>query len=230
MNHVKLRRIALSIAATSFGFSAMLLLIGSIAFPNLMQMQTDVIKKSTNQTVTLPCYVPGTELWIKNLASYDGSFSEAGRNSEVFNTAAIVIENKTSQTVLYAQIELKTSDQSYNFEAMMLPPDSQTLIPEINEKNTIEKEIIECTGWSVSAPEHMRQKLRIKSIDMSTIEVINICDHTLSDIHLYHKTFLSDSEIYIGGIATETTIPFLHPGESIQIKPDHYADGYSKIV
>lgn len=231
MNNVKLRRIALTFAAVCFGISGILLLFCNIAFPSLLQASPQAsIKRTSEQRITLPCCVSGTDLWIKNLASYDGVFIEDGSNTEVFDTASVVIENKSGDTVLYAQIEIRTEDRSFLFEAMMLPPGSSTLIPEKNGQRMPDSEIVYCSGWSVSAQQSSSQQLQIHSIDMGTIEVINLCNEPLSDVKIYHKTYLADSDIYIGGKAIETSIAALLPGESLQLKPELYASGYSKIV
>lgn len=231
MNNVKLRRIALTFAAVCFGTSGIILLFCNIAFPNLLQTPAQTnLQKTIEQKLALPCCVSGTDLWIKNLASYDGVFTEDGSNTEVFNTAAVVVENKSTDTVLYTQIEIGTEHRSFLFEAMMLPPGSSTLIPEKNGQHLIESEIINCSGWSVSAQQNKSQQLQILPIDIGTIEVVNLCDKPLSGLKIYHKAYLADSDIYIGGVAIETSIASLLPGESLQIKPEQYAAGYSKIV
>ena len=230
MNNVQFRRIALSFASICAVVSGILLTICSLYIPKPVSGQTVDVYSAEQTTISFPSTVSGTELIVRNMASYDGIFYEDGSNAQVFNTAAIVLENTSSETVIYTQIKLEAETKLYIFEAMMLPPGSSTLVPEKKRQQVTEDNFYSCSGWAFSDHSSNAQNIKIHSTGNGAITVQNISSKTLHNIILYHKTYLMDSLLFIGGTATQTKIQMLFPGQTTTIRPLCYADGYSKFV
>lgn len=65
---------------------------------------------------------------------------------------------------------------------------------------------------------------------MGELCVTNLSGSQLTNLTLYHKTYLPKEDLYIGGAAFVSRIDRIDAGESIVLSPNHYAAGYSKII
>ena len=181
--------------------------------------------------LTLPCKVPGTELIAKQLMMYEGPFLEGGTDVPVSDITALLLYNSGQQEIAQAEVILQ-AQQELTFFASNIMPGAQVLVLERNAASWQNWQIAACTGWTnqsqrSSLPEGA---LQIRDVDMGTIAVTNTTDQTLTDVWLYYKNYLPQSEIYIGGITYLKTIVSLAPGQTMKLPLNNYASGYSRIL
>ena len=235
MNHVMIRRIALMGAAISFGVLASLLTVTCMLW-NLRQSQimtTDRVLSASTTPVTvetLPCSISCTPLVVECLAVYDGPFFEDGNPREVFNVAALQVKNTGNTMIPYTSITVKTRQKKYEFEGYLLLPGTTVLIPEKNATELTDKQIMHCSGWTTVGRQREQYGLCLTQMLDGSIQIANRSNQEYHGIIMYYKTYLRDSEIYVGGKPFEAHIPYVSAGGKVNFLPDYYAPGYSAVL
>ena len=90
--------------------------------------------------------------------------------------------------------------------------------------------IIDSFVWHSTHDFNLDHSLFVQETEAGELYVENLSGHDISDITVYHRTFIQEGNYYIGGKAFETRIPFVASGKIIEVLPQYYAYGYSKIV
>jgi hypothetical protein len=233
MIHVQIRRIALGAAAVSLsGLTALILCLNACSMPVLPVDAPRETEHQQSQTAVWqwPGEVTGTKLLLHNLAIYDGPFYEDGTGREVLNVAAIVMENSGNTMISFAQLKLRTETGIYEFEAMMIPPHAKVLVPEKNATAYKDSVVLNCQGWTVDARDMPAYPITVMPMSIGTVRVLNLSDTPLADLHLYHRTYLAESDLFVGGVVFETVIPSIAAKSFTEVRPAYYAGGYSEIV
>lgn len=182
------------------------------------------------QTLSFPVQVDGTSLVAEHMVYYEGPFTEDGSDEPVVGISALVLRNAGQQEIAEAEVILEKGQTRLTFRGYDIVPGQSVMVLEADGKGYVKEGFTACTGWVREAeglPVPL-ETLLIESVDMGTLAVTNQTDHTLRDICLYHKTYLPDGT-YVGGISYHTRIEVLAPGQTVQVSPEHYADGYSKV-
>lgn len=235
MNHVMIRRYALTSAAVSFGILAALLTVACV-FSNYSRSQemtrTQVLSASAKPVIAqkLPCEISCTSLLAESLAVYDGPFFEDGDPREVFHVAALKISNTGNTMIPYACITVTTPTTSYVFEGYLLLPGSSVLIPEKNAAKLTDKEVISCFGWSTVGHQSTQYGLCVTEALDGSVCVANRSMEDYQGIIMCYKTYLQEAQLYIGGKPFELRIPYISAGETVHITPEYYAPGYSSVL
>lgn len=228
MNQVIFRRIALSLASVSFGGFMAVVLLCSICMKTPVYCQADGLEPRQSNFSTEGIRISCTPLIVESLASYDGKFYEDNSGREVMGVAAILLRNCSDTTIPYANVIVYTENCRYEFEGTMLPPDSAVLIPEMNGALLQEHKIVKCFGWITVSYTLLPENVFIAESD--NVKIINQSQKFLENIWIYHRILLPEENIYVGGKAFISKIPYLAPGESVSFLPENYAPGYSKVV
>lgn len=232
--HMKIRRIALGFAGFSFSLLTALVLCFSaccITEKPVGESEKQGLAHSFNITpLKMPAGVEGTDLLLHNLAIYDGPFYEDGTGREVMGVAAVLIENRGDSMLSLIHLEVQTLSCKYEFEAMMIPPCSRVLVPEKYAREYVHEGIIQCNGWTVDAKDMPAYPITVTPMSIGTLRITNISDEPLQNIHLYHKTYLKESDIFVGGIVFETVVPYIAPRSFSEVRPECYASGYSELL
>lgn len=233
MHPVVLRRFALTAAAVSTGMLMLVLLVGS-ALPGqaVPVAEGEKAEKTARETpsAVFPADISCTEMRVAHLAEYSGTFYEDGSPREVFQTAAIVLENRGDTCIPYAQITVRTQWDTYVFEGFLLPPNSYTLIPERTAKPYPKEQVISVFGWNTRAYDEPCPSVTVTEQKKGTLLVKNMSGETVEGLTLYHKMYLPGDDLYIGGVAFATAVPTLAPQETVTAVPEYYAPGYSRIL
>ena len=235
MNHVMIRRYALTSAAVSFGILTALLTVACVAL-NFSRSQevtkAQVLSTSAKPVIAekLPCEISCTALVAESLAVYDGPFFEDGDPREVFNVAALKLRNTGDTMIPYACITVTTTTKSYVFEGYLLLPGSSVLIPEKNAAELTDKEVVSCFGWSTVGQQKIQYGLCVTEAVDGSVCVANRSLEDYQGIIMCYKTYLQESQLYIGGKPFELRIPYVSAGETVKITPDYYAPGYSSVL
>lgn len=233
MNHIKLRRLAISAASVSFGLLMAVTLIWSCAFISSAGADPgDICQQSIQQQgeSILPAPISCTPLVVEKLSAYDGSFLEDGSGQEVMDVAAILLHNHSASVIPYAYITVYTPSCRYTFDAFMIPPDSSVLVPEVNGKKLQEVSVVRVFGWITV--NNQTQDIRLETWEKGNdgLWVQNASGRRIRGVTLYHRTYISEGGFYLGGKAFATILPELPPGGMVLIFPENYARGSSRVV
>lgn len=232
MNHIKLRRIALSAAAVSFGILAALATLwittvgckASATQPEVNILQTDT--GSISDEIEISC----TPLIVKQLAAYDGKFFEDGSGREVVDVAAVMLYNSSDRLIPYACLTVYTENCKYNFDAFMLPPKSSVLVPEKSAQKLTETAITDTFGWTTVKNTVQRPALEIREQGMGCLQIKNLSGKKLRNLTVFYKNYITDGDFYVGGRAFSVCVDQILPGDTAMVFPDHYAAGYSRVI
>lgn len=183
-----------------------------------------------NGQVSLPCPVAGTELIARQLVIYEGPYLEDGGDTPVSDITALLLYNGGQREIGQAEVIL-TGEEELRFLASNIMPGMQILVLEKKAAPWKERRITGCEGWVREEAEEAisEEDLQFQEQDIGTVLVTNTTQTELRDIWLFYKSYLPESDLYIGGITYITTIDALLPGQSKQITPERYAGDYSRI-
>lgn len=227
MNHVLIRRMALSLAAASFStLFAVILGVSASHIDHERIKPADMLSNST----FCPILVEGTDLTVEQIAIYDGTFFEDGSGRDVLNTMAILVKNRSDHMILFSHIDLELDCGNYTFEATMLPPYSSVLIPEKTAQHYVSGKIIKCTGRTTKAPEMQARPITLSNIDKTSVRLDNLSAFEISDIKIYYKNYLESEDMYVGGIAHICDVSSIPSGGYAEVLLSCYCSGYSKII
>lgn len=238
MNHIKLRRLALSAASVSFSaLAALLLLWSSVRVYGDGNMRNNSVTETVcngesvdNDSVVLPANISCTPLIVEQLVSYDGKFLEDGSGREVINVAAIMLYNSSERIIPYAYVTVYTQSCQYTFDAFMLPPKSTVLVPDADAQQLTNEKIVRTFGWMTVMDDSMKAFVGIREEGMGCLYVENLSGQRLRNLTIHHRSYLEESDFFVGGRTFQTNIPELPPGETVMIYPSNYVCGYSKVV
>ena len=229
MNHIYMRKFALTLASVSFSMFIAVLLLGTTVYGETPETTRGRREKVT-PTPTREYPVSCTDLVIEHLCSYDGVFWEDGSGRQVEGVAALMLRNQGEKTIPYAQIGVTTRDGDYVFDATMLPPGGRVLIPERQGKSLGNSEIVSYFGWNTVKPESCGLPLEIVEMTDTAIIIQNTSCNVLSDLKVFYRTYIQEGDFYMGGKAFFATLSELNAHGSAEIQPQNYAPGYSKVV
>ena len=238
MNHVLIRKLALSVASVSLGTVVALALLCGVVYSeeavHCIKTESVSVKASVDASISAveegEYPISCTDLVIRNLASYDGAFYEDGSGREVMNVAALMVSNVGQRTIPYAYITVDTADAHYEFDATMLPPGTSVLIPEKNASILTSTKIVDYFGWNTVKRSEINPSIIVEELEDGRLKVKNDSDDEVKGLNLYYRTYIEDGEFYMGGRAHVAEIPSVNPGETVFMIPDYYVSGYSEIV
>lgn len=217
LDWIRLRRFSLLLAAVSFSLLTALMLVGASL-------------TTQEQPISLPHTISCTAMKVNRLASYDGPFYEDGSVREVLNVAALELHNLGQEVIPYACIRVTLEEQTYLFEATMIPPGGAVLIPEKYAQSYEAGRVRDIFGWNTTAQRSALGLITYREQGSDGIVVKNISAETLPQLALYYRTFYPEGQIYAGSRAFSVTLPKLHPGEQIHVRLPYYVCGYSRVV
>lgn len=234
MNHIKLRRFALSAAAVSFGVLTALTTIwvstvGCCASATQAPLEAHTLQTDTDSLpgeIDISC----TPLVVKQLAAYDGKFFEDGSGREVVDVAAVMLYNSSDRLIPYAYLTVYTENCRYTFDAFMLPPKSSVLVPEKSAQKLTETAITDTFGWTTVQNAEQRPALDIREQGMGCLQIKNLSGKKVRELTVYYKNYIADGDFYVGGRAFSVCVEQISPGDTAVIFPDNYAAGYSRVI
>ena len=205
--------------------------------------QSGTIKPSKNPTTIIstvteppalefPYAIPGTDLVIQKMDSYDGIFLEDGSDQSVTGICALVLVNKGSVGVEYANIEIAQNGKTLVFKATALPAGATIVVQEAGTAAYSAADCTACTADVAVAEifEMSASRIEVKENDDGSLQVTNLTNETIPTVRLFYKFALEKGTVYVGGITYTAKITDLGPGASQQVIPSHYAAGSSEIV
>ncbi len=179
-----------------------------------------------------PFIVEGTTLIANSLAMYEGDMIENETERFLVDAAALEVYNFGTEEIELAEVKLKFDQDELVFFGTNIPAGGRVLIIEQSGKGWTQEPCGACYGWVqyTEEPPLPDGVLLLQDVDMGTVAVTNTTEKTLNDIWLFYKHYLYEDALYLGGITYIEVIPWIRPGQTLQIKPEYYASGYSKFI
>lgn len=192
---------------------------------------TEIIWELTDHAAqSFPITIQNTTVQMQRISAYDGPFLEDGSDREVVNVAALHILNTGSEPILKVGIILRLHTETYVFYGAYIPPGIPVVLLEQSAKPYCKDTVSDCSGWQITASAQALEGISVQESETGVLMITNHSQNTYLNVALYHKSWLSPPDVYVGGIAYKTTIPKLLPGQTEYLRPAHYAPGYSRLV
>ena len=182
--------------------------------------------------ISFPYAIPGTDLEIEEINSYDGLFLEDGSDSEVTGIAMAVVQNAGDQYLDYAEISMKGSESDYRFAVSNLAPGDAAAVQETEKNLMAEQEYDAITAepaWS-DGFEMSEDQLEVRENADGQLEVTNLTEEIIPCVRIFYKFYMEEENLYVGGITYTAKIGNLRPGATARVAPSHYVPGGSRIV
>lgn len=192
---------------------------------------TEGVWEQTDKTdLCFPINLQNTTLQLQRISAYDGPFLEDGSDREVVDVAALHIINVGSKPILKTKITLQLATDAYVFCGEYIPSGIPVVLLEQSAKPYCKDEIISGVGWQKTDDAEPLEGISVMESETGVLMITNHSEIAYRNVRLLHKSWLSPPGVYVGGIAYQTVIPELLPGQTEHLRPQHYAPGYSRLV
>lgn len=176
-------------------------------------------------------YKPSSaELYCAEITRYSGAYVEDGKNEQVENVAAILVENRSRQFLDLAKVTYNVGDKVATFVVTGLPAGEKAWVLEA-EKMQIEGtptfEFLDCESTFRKDAVLTTKLLDVQTKD-NVLTVENKADKPLSNVCVYYKNVNSDGN-FLGGITYMISFDTLDKGEAAQKESAHFGEN-SRIV
>ena len=186
----------------------------------------------TNEEIVFPYEIPGTGLIVERIEPYSGEYFEDGSNSNVEDIAAMLLTNKSSSNIEYAEISIMSGDEQLNFSASAIPEGMTVVIQEQNKKGIQSNTYKKCKA-TVAEKETFEKNediIKIEETEAGSLKVTNLTSSDISCVRVFYKYYMQDANVYVGGITYNAKITDLKANEEREVAPKHYIKDYSKIL
>ncbi len=191
---------------------------------------TEQLAEQTAQ-VQLPIDL-GDGLFLTGIRDFSGIYMEDGTDDVVQGLLSVVLENRSTHDLQYAQITLDYGDEDAAFEVTNLPSGGQVVLLEKSRMTYREDQLLGAYADQVAMLEQFPMYPDLFEISTSDniINVRNISGEDISgDIFVYYKNV--GGGIYYGGITYRVRIEGgLKAGEIRQVLAVHYYEDTSEIL
>lgn len=183
-------------------------------------------------SLKFPYSIPGTSLVIKQVNSYDGIFLEDGSDKNVTGISVIVLENKGTTGVEYANVTLTQSGKELQYKATALPAGATVVVQESSAAAYSSADISACTAdvAQLETFEMSSSLVKVVENEDGTLNVTNLGSETIPCVRIFYKFAMEKGSIYVGGITYTAKLTQLEAGATQQVAPSHYAAGSSEIM
>lgn len=185
------------------------------------------------ELISLPYTIPGSSLTIQQTASYDGIFLENGNDETVSNVTTLILKNEGSKPIEYANITMKRTDGIIlQFEVSDILAGATVVVQELNQNAYQQGSYLSCTAdiAEVEKLELSEGSVQVEETDSGALKVSNLTNTEIPCVRIFYKFYMSDENVYVGGITYVAKLTALEADGSQTITPSHYSAGYSKVV
>ena len=200
--------------------------------PNEKPSETNKPQNNTGNSSYFPYSIPGSGLVIEQINSYDGLFLEDGSDKEVSNIAAMVLTNTADDCAEYIEITIDRDGVQLKFIASALESGGRMIILEADGKQFRNGTYSNCVADVATSAEFTmsENQVRVEENAEGGLLVTNITGKDIPCIRIFYKFYMTDSDVYVGGITYTAKVTDLAAGASCTVTPSHYLKGYSKII
>lgn len=194
--------------------------------------ETDKPQSNPDNILNFPYSIPGSDLVIEKIFSYDGPFLEDGSDKEVTDVVAITLTNTGKDYAEYAEITFHRDDTQLKFVASALEPGGSMIVLEANGNAFSDGTYSNCVANIATAEEFTlsQDRVRVEEREEGGLTVTNLTQTDIPSIRIFYKFYKYDTNVYIGGITYTSKVTDLAAGGSCVVTPSHYLKGYSKII
>ncbi len=176
----------------------------------------------------------GYDLEITDIGNYTGLYIEDGKDEVLSDILMIVITNKGSLPLQYAEISLPVGDKTAYFKLSTLPQGESIVVLEQNRMKYDKGAV-----YTVATAENVvffqedldlcEDKIKIQSLN-GAMNVSNISGNDITeDVTIYYKN--NSIDMLYGGITYRVCIKGgIKEGEIKQVVADHFNDNNSRIM
>lgn len=194
------------------------------------ESKSDLQNATSTDTVIVGTGATAADLYCLEFNAFSGAFVEDGKNEEVEDVAAILVENRSEAFLDRATITYKYGDKDAVFMLTGLPAGEKCWVLEQNRlvldgKHSFEFE--DCVTAFKEDAVLNTDYITKTSVD-NAITVTNTSDKKLLNVCVYYKNTMDDGN-YFGGITYMINFGDIEPGGSITKASAHYSDT-SKVV
>ena len=183
-----------------------------------------------NTSFSLPYSIPDTDLVIQDILPYDGTYVEDGSDTEISGVATMVLTNEGDTPIEVADLSMDCGSESYQFRATDIAPGATMIVQDSNKTSytdggysNFEKKIAVLDSFEMSEDVTVEE-------NESKLKVTNVSSSDIPCVRIFYKLYSEEDDQYIGGITYTAKITDLKAGASVDIKPTHYLQGYSRIM
>lgn len=178
-----------------------------------------------------PMQIPGTTLVITNVLSYEGEYIEDDSCTFATDIAAICLENTGDAGVDCARVMLQWEQGAYVFDVDMLPAGMSVIVLEKYRQPYERHGYTACAGvQKTAADDWMSAPVTVTSRGETKLHIRNPTGETLTDVTIYFKSYVPESDLLLGGIVREYRVGIVAPGEEFIVEPYGYLRTRSRIV
>lgn len=200
--------------------------------PDQVPEETNETQNSTGNILSFPYAIPGSDLVIEQVNSYDGLFFEDGSDREVSNVTAIVLANKGNSCIEYVNITMKCGDTRLRFVGSTLDAGARMIILEADAKTFQNGAYSDCTAEFSTVDNLVMSSAQIyvEENGKGGLLVTNLTKEDIPCVRIFYKYYMNDVEVYVGGITYTAKLVDLKAGKSIVVTPSHYYAGFSNVL
>lgn len=178
----------------------------------------------------LPFVIPGSDLILEKLVSYEGDFWEDGSDRYVTDIMALVVYNPRNQFIEEALLQLQLGGKTLFFRITCLAPNSRVLVLEQHQSGYAPGPVTDCRLLRLSkAPAAFPEGIHAENAGDREVLLRNSTADT-QNVTLRCKRYDADAGLYLGGISYDTTGVRLPAGALLRISPERYVEGHTKVV
>ena len=194
--------------------------------------ETDETQNSTGNILSFPYAIPGSDLVIEQVNSYDGLFFEDGSDREVSNVTAIALANMGNSCMEYVNITMKCGDTRLRFVGSTLDAGARMVILEADAK-TFQNGVYSDYTAEFSTVDNLvmsSAQIYVEEDGKGGLLITNLTKEDIPCVRIFYKYYMNDVEVYVGGITYTAKLVDLKAGKSIVVTPSHYYAGFSKVL
>lgn len=191
-----------------------------------------VTEPAQGEALSFPFAIEGTSLIAERVICYEGPKLESGSDEPVASVLALVVSNSQCEPLRNVELTLTDAKDTYHFRGSVLPGQAQTMLVETEDAPWTSGPFLDCSGTAQTFEGKTLAGgvLGFEDVDMGTVAVTNLGEKDLENIQIHYKNFLPGAQLYLGGVTYTLCLELLQSGETLYLRPERYASGYSRIV
>ena len=204
--------------------------VPDVTLPSTTQPSTQAT--NPDGSIAFPYAIPGTDLVIQSVRSYDGVFLEDGSNRDVTGISTMVLVNNGQTGIEYAEITLNQGSTALKFKATSIPAGATLVVQEATAAKHVNLKYTACSANVAQAStfELSETTVKVEEVENGTLLVTNLTDETISRVRVFYKFAFEKGKIYVGGITYTAELTALEPGQSARLSASHFAAGSSEVI
>lgn len=190
------------------------------------------ITTARSENEGFPQLIEGTELILYAILPFDGVFYEDGADKPIENVSTILLQNQSEEFVEYARIVCNYGATEHIYEASTLEPGAMIVVQESNGATYMEGTPDACTASVAYMNEEdmASDEIKVEVNALGKVRVTNKGDADIPCVRIFYKFYLSDVNVWIGGITYTAKLTDVKAGEARVISPSHFSNGLSRIM